>query len=229
MVAGRITNEARFDEVVTSRSCADLVDVDGWWTALALPTPVDTEVSGTVTTPAGRAIAIHNGTPGLVELLSWGLGRFSSAGIAEPAADDVVFEPSRSCGGLSGRVIEDAASRRLYVCLYEWELCPLLSTCEVPATRARLAMVHELAHAWMIDRVDEDTKDAFMGSWGIDAWNDPGDSWPDRGVEVAADVIAWGLIDDDLSMVRIGSPACDLLAAGYAVLTGAESVVRTCG
>jgi hypothetical protein len=46
--------------------------------------------------------------------------------------------------------------------------------------------------------------------------------WADRGVEYAADVIAWGLIEEPIDMVRIGRPSCDELSAAFRLLTMVE-------
>jgi hypothetical protein len=41
-------------------------------------------------------------------------------------------------------------------------------------------------------------------------------------VEYSADVIAWGLLDKQTRMARIGSPSCQDLIDAFRLLTGAE-------
>ena len=45
---------------------------------------------------------------------------------------------------------------------------------------------HELAHAWMVEHLDEATQQEFLELRGIEAWADPDDEWRSRGVEDAA-------------------------------------------
>lgn len=229
LAAGLVTDEHRFHEPASLRMC-EVGDLPtGWWTGLELPLPADQVETGVVVTADGASISVRNGTDRLEDLLQWGIARFTDAGLDAPKADSVTFEPSRSCVGRSGRVVDDGEMRRLYVCMFESELCTLLTVCDAPATRARLAMVHELAHAWMIDNVDSDLEDRVLAATGRVSWDDPDLPWPERGVEFSADVIAWGLIDEDLDMVRIGSPPCQRLHEMFALLTDAIAVARgTC-
>jgi hypothetical protein len=217
--AGLVVDEERYQDVASYPTCSSVLP-EGWWTGLTLPPPADEVVTGTLVTPAGKTVEIHNGTAALVDLLAWGLGRFSAAGLAEPAVDSVTFEPSRSCAGLSGRVIDDGEYRNLYVCMYERDICTALAPCNQPATRARVAFLHELGHAWMIDHVDERTEEAVLDVSGRSAWDDPAIPWVERGVEYSADVVAWGLLEEALPMVRIGSPPCTELTAAFRLLTG---------
>ena len=171
---------------------------------------------------------MRNGTPTLVELFEWGLGRFTESELPAPSLDTVTFEPSRSCAGLSGRVLDDGTSRNLYVCMYDGDVCTNADTCASPTPSARIAVLHELSHAWMLDHVDEGTIDDVLALAGRTTWDDHGVAWSDRGVEYAAEVMAWGLIDEALPMVRIGAPPCTELAAAFTLITGAPPVSDRC-
>jgi hypothetical protein len=80
-------------------------------------------------------------------------------------------------------------------------------------------MLHELAHAWMIDHVDDETVQELLVVSGRTTWDDQTVPWIDRGVEYAADVVAWGLLEEGLPMVRLGAPPCVELARAFAVIT----------
>lgn len=74
--------------------------------------------------------------------------------------------------------------------------------------------------AWMLDNVEDETVDAALALSNRTTWDDLGVPWFDRGVEYSAKVVAWGLIEEALPMVRLGAPACTELAAAFAFLTG---------
>ncbi len=218
---GLIVEEVRYHETVSFRTCSDTALPKGWWTGLALPPPADEVVTGTLTTPGGRDIEIHNGTPALEGLLAWGLGRYAGAGLPEPGMDTVTFQPSRRCEARSGRVVDDGNRRELFVCMYESDICTRIERpCDTPATAVRVAFLHELGHAWMIDHLTDDMEQDLLEISGRSVWDDHDVPWVDRGVEYAADVLAWGLLEEPLAMVRIGSPPCGELAAAYEALTG---------
>jgi hypothetical protein len=112
--------------------------------------------------------------------------------------------------------------------MYDSEVCTGASTCVEPGAAAKIAVLHELAHAWILDHVDHDTVNGILALSGRTAWDDPEVPWTERGVEYAADVVAWGLIDKTLPMVRLGTPPCMELAAAFALLTGAPLASDRC-
>ena len=225
---GVIVDEQRFHETESYRECATPDLPGGWWSGLALPTPSDQVATGSVETSDGASIEVRNGTPTLVNLLQWGLDRFAARDLPLPRADAVTFEPSRSCEGRSGRLLDDGTTRNLYVCMYDSDVCTGASTCVEAGTAAKIAVLHELAHAWILDHVDHDTVNGILALSGRTAWDDPEVPWTERGVEYAADVIAWGLIDKSVPMVRFGTPPCRELAAAFALLTGAPLASDRC-
>ena len=216
---GVIVGEQRYHEIESLRACATDGLPDGWWTGLELPGPSDEVVTGTIDTPAGRTISVHNGTPRLEALVAEGLVRFAENGLAEPQFDSLTFEPTRRCESRTGRVIETNGFRELFLCMYESDICPRAGPCDRPALTARMAVLHELGHAWMIDHVDGATEARLLEASGRISWGDPDVSWEQRGVEYAAEVMAWGLAPEEVTMVRIGSPACEVLTDVFAILT----------
>ncbi len=217
---GRIVDEERFQDTASTRTCGPTVLPQGWWNDLHLPGPSDQIVTGAIATSGGQPVTVRNGTPLLETLVDWGFERFSLAGLPEPRIDSVVFEPSRSCRERSGRVLDDGTTRDLFVCIYETEVCDGADECAVPTTSARLTILHELGHAWMIDQVTPETEARLLELARREVWNDLDVPWIDRGVEYAAEVLAWGLIDERLTMVRLGAPPCRELASAYSLLTG---------
>lgn len=218
--AGLIVEEHRYSEVESFRRCAMGPLPVGWWTDLALPKPSDQVVTGIVRTVAGQEIAIHNGTVRLEEFLEYGLERFVAANLGEPRLDTVTFEPSRSCVDRSGRVVDDDASRDLFLCMYESDLCRGSGECTMPTLNARLAVLHELGHVWMLDRVGDEEQGQLLEASGRETWEGQDVPWTERGVEYGAEVLAWGLLDQAIPLVRFGAPPCAELSAVFQVLTG---------
>jgi hypothetical protein len=216
---GLIVEEDRYEEVASFRLCAAGELPAGFWTEMVLPGPSDEAVTGVVRTAAGQEVAIHNGTPRLEALVLEGLARYSAAGITEPLLDSVTFEPSRGCGGVSGRVADDDGARDLFLCIYERDLCAGNTTCQVPLLSVRVAVLHELGHAWTLDQVTDDTRAALLDLSGRETWRGENVPWAQRGVEYAAEVLAWGLAEEAIPMVRLGAPPCEELTAAFELLT----------
>jgi hypothetical protein len=118
-------------------------------------------------------------------------------------------------------VLDDGTTRNLFVCIYDSDVCTNADACASPAPSARIAVLHELSHAWMLDHVDDGTVDDVLALSGRTTWDNPGVTWSDRGVEYGAEVMAWGLMDETLPMVRIGAPPCSQLVAAFTLLTDA--------
>jgi hypothetical protein len=218
--SGLIVEEHRYSEVESFRRCAPGRLPAGWWTGLALPEPSDQIVTGVVHTAGGQEIAIHNGTERLEKLVRYGLERFASADLDEPILDTVTFEPSRNCVDRSGRVLDTGVSRDLFLCMYESDLCPDDTECAMPGLAARVAILHELGHVWILDRVGDETKRQLLSVSGRETWGNEDMPWADRGVEYSAEVLAWGLLDQAIPMVRFAAPPCAELTAAFEVLTG---------
>jgi hypothetical protein len=136
--------------------------------------------------------------------------------------DSVTFEPTRGCEGVFGRVGEVAGSRDLVLCIDAADLCGDGETCGAPPLAVRAGMLHELGHAWLIDHADPATRDALLRLSGREAWSDDVVPWADRGVEYAAEVIAWGLSDEALALSHLGSPPCEQVQASFVLLTGVD-------
>lgn len=129
---------------------------------------------------------------------------FESAGLTLPPLRIFVHATHEPCNGNLGLYSKGGDLHRIDLC----DLTPWL-------------IVHELAHAWERHNVDDETRDAFMAHTGAGTWNDHAQPHPARGVEQAADAIAWGLIGHDLQPQSAGHHAEDL--AHFEHLTGTVS------
>ncbi len=220
---GRIIEEHRYQEVETFSLCSETVPPTGWWSGLALPPPPrDQVVTGVLRTDEGREIKIHNGTRLLEDLVLASMRRFVEAGLGEPVVENVTFEPSRRCQGRSGRLLQADGSRNVFLCYYEDDLCRGSEPCSELPLIVRSSVLHELAHAWVLDHVNDDAQQRLLELAGLEVWGDPNAPWAERGEEYSAEVITWGLLDEYATMVRIGSPTCEVLTGAFQLLTDVD-------
>jgi hypothetical protein len=85
----------------------------------------------------------------------------------------------------------------------------------------RRTLLHEVAHAWIDQNVDQTTTAAFMELRGTEVWAAWDHAWEDRGTEHAAETLMWGIQDGDYKIdFRLDNVDCDELSAGYEMLTG---------
>jgi hypothetical protein len=72
--------------------------------------------------------------------------------------------------------------------------------------------------------VDGETHRRFMELRGITDWNDLNQPWKERGTEQAAEVIAWGLGEGEVSPLLPEPPDTANLIAAYVLLTGQQPI-----
>ena len=226
---GLIEHERRYHEIGAARRCADDLTVPaGWWTGLVVPSLPD-QVTGTVVV-AGAQVTVHDGTPALERYLRWGLERFVAGGLPVPTVALVGFDedlhPAQCPNDRDGCCIDDERGAAIYICATEDDICTDAG-CRTISVRWRRLLLHELAHAWMREHVDQDTQAQFLALRGLTAWDDPAAPWDRRGVEHGAEILAWGLMDEPVVPYRLGASSCDELAAGFGLLT-ATSPPRRC-
>lgn len=212
----RIAAEEILYDVESLRRCADRTGVDlpdGWWTGLEVPEPFLETVTGQVTTEDGLRIDIVNGSPEQIELVEWGLGRFTAAGLALPEVATVAFPPTKLClqGEHTGYASLGSSTVRLDVCGDD------------AATGERRTVLHELGHAWNEQQIDEATRQAFLELRGLEAWtpSDPDTSPYERAIEQAAETIAWGLMDQPIG-IKLPDTTPEDLDEAFWLLTGVE-------
>jgi branched-subunit amino acid transport protein len=215
---GLIVRERRFHDLPSARRCLDDLP-DGWWTSLAPLEPADVQ-TGTLLVEE-HEVPLLNSVPELDGLLTWALGRFETAGVGAPALGSVTFAGgSGRCTGLGGSVEADAEGARVLLCLDRGSAC-VGTDCTAFTMYARSTVLHELAHAWELTRLDEPTRQAFLTLRGLEVWKGSRDVvWAQRGVEQAAEIVMWGLLEAPVPLPRLDRPACDDLLRAYQLLTG---------
>ena len=228
---GLIVNERRYHEIESVRRCWDTHQLaPGWWTGLEPPAPYEDVVTGTVRV-GGQRIEIHNGAAALERLVLWAMGRFETAGLPAPSVASITFDEATTAPQCAadrrGLSVDLGGSAHVFVCTGEERACEG-EACTAFVANARLLVLHELAHAWMYREVDESTQRAFMEHMGVAAWSSADVIWYDRGVEQAAQVLAWGLMDESIPPRRLGNRPCEQLVESFRVLTGKQPPRDAC-
>lgn len=218
----RVRWEQRYHDIDTARRCHETTTLQpGWWNGLEIPPPVFSEQTGTVTHD-DMTIEILNGTPELELFVEWGLTRFDDAGIPLPKVASVSFiKAHTACYNLGGSSQHSALGANIMLCRTTDDIC-LDETCHSWAPRHRQLLLHELAHPWLEENTDEALRSEFLDSVELPRWRDPLDPWEQRGVERAADAIAFGLMDEPVDIAPMLAATCDERAASFRILTGAD-------
>lgn len=152
-------------------------------------------------------IDIEADSPEQREMAEWALERFTRAGLHLPS---VIIEFAGSdlsgCGGTPGRT-------------YFGEIRPRVKIC----WNDRFILLHELGHVWETFNVSESQHEPFMATrQGVESWADDEVAWDSRGIEHAANVIAWGLLEDPYPVSRTYPNDPDSLTDAFRFLTGAD-------
>lgn len=220
----RVVTERRYHRLESWRGCGDS-SPDGWWTARQPPRLLSRQVTGTVPSAAGP-IEIRNGGRRSEALLRWALGQLERAGLPPAPVTAVTFDPYHpTCAGVLGRSRFTGATTSILLCLDEQSMCAD-GSCLPTAAESRLVL-HEIGHAWLRAHADAGARTAFERAVGTAGWDDEQVPWVERGVEWAADTLAWGLLETRLDLALLGHPDCGLLRAGFRLLTG-RGALTTC-
>ena len=117
---------------------------------------------------------------GIVEVYRWTLGRYEAMGLELPAMT-VTFHRERSnCWDFQGLWISGEDGMRVEICVGG-------------EMKRRRILLHELAHAWLADNLDQADRDEFVARHGLAGWSGLHIEHDLQGVEHAAEVIVWGL------------------------------------
>jgi len=84
----------------------------------------------------------------------------------------------------------------------------------------RRTLLHELGHAWAFTHLTDDQVAAWTTHRGLTAWTSDTLPWWQMSKEHAAEIIAWGLQDDDeYQSIWLHLEECEDLAATFELLT----------
>lgn len=170
--------------------------------------------SSTVVEPTRPGLQIRADGDGWHGLFAWAEARFSIVGLEIPAALVSVGPDADGCGGNAGRYVPGDVP--------EVQIC----VDHAPTSRiSRLIVLHELAHLWAENRLDDGTRAEFLAMRGLDSWIDhdaPPHEW---GAEHAAEVLSWGLMDEPVRIIRIYDASPEALTEAFEVLTGTAPLV----
>jgi hypothetical protein len=114
--------------------------------------------------------------------IGWAVDRFERAGLELPPVVIEIHTAPADCNGHDGLFRGSETPPTVLVC-----------------NRNRYIVLHELAHAWEHHNLTDDTRMEFMSLLGLTAWNDHDVAWNERGVEALAEIITWGLYDNDIT------------------------------
>jgi hypothetical protein len=225
---GLIVDETRYVHVPSVRRCEGAAG-DGWWTGFE----VDTSDEFAVRTLdiGGRSVEVVNADGRQAELIHWLFGRYGAGALAQPDVAAVWFPPSVDCE-LSEGIAKPADARfdqghTVTLCFDADELSSGWPDRQWSPHVAHQGL-HEFAHVWMYDQLDARDQRAFLERVGLASWRDGNVFWPERGVEVAAETIAWGLAEPgDAAYLIEPPPDCAELTARYTMLTGHDPLT-TC-
>jgi hypothetical protein len=186
---------------------------------LLFPDPV---LSATIEVGPGEEVDVYNASHDQIRLVEWAVDRFEDGALEFPHVSVVTFPPTAACErGLAGYALHREEGSSIDVCMTSDSVCAeKASACAALARSARTTVLHELAHIWNTINASESDKERFVDQRDLDKWFDEDEPWNRQGTEHAADILMWGLMDEQVPMMRIGGDTCDQLAAGYELLTG---------
>jgi hypothetical protein len=163
-------------------------------------------------------VEVYNGTPGLERLIAWSFAQYRAHGLGTPRVRRVTFHTKTidTCEGVNGLILGDSVT----LCFNSAAAC-MDEDCTDWMTWTKKTTLHELAHAWIDEHLTSDVIDRFQAVTGSPTWSDQAHPWGERGVELAAETIAWATADQPVRVnLKLTPRACDELSRDYELLTG---------
>ncbi len=179
----------------------------------ALDTQVPTSLATTVE-PVHPGLEIQADGEAWHELFAWAEARFSAVGLEMPGALVSVRSDADGCGGNTGRYVPGDVPE-VQICVDR----------EPTSKISKLIVLHELAHLWAENRLDDVTRTEFLAVRRLDSWIDSDSPRHEWGAEHAAEVLSWGLMDEPVRIIRIYDASPEALTAAFEVLTGRTPLV----
>ena len=223
---GRITREVRYHHIPSARRC-DLDLADGWWDDLN-PPDSGRGVSKQKIFIDGDVVEVVNAEWEQLEFVRWVFERYR-LGLDNPHIDAIWFPPSLDCNSDGSFALSEDhrfdGGHSVTFCLNDDEFLDRRSASRWRSNVVRSGL-HEFAHVWIYDHLLPADRVAFMRRAALSAWRTG--EWGDRGVEHAAETIAWGLSGDEYDIYGVSPrPTCEELTARYELLTG-QLPLTTC-
>ena len=151
-----------------------------------------------------------------IDLAAWALDRYARAGLDLPEVEIHVHEGLAVCGGSFGLHTPGNAGSRIDICTD-------------PQVDPHWIILHELGHAWAATNLSDSQREDVVEMRGLEAWNDPGARWNQRGTEHAAEILAWGVAETSRLPGRIADHDLGSVTEAFQVLTGTEPICDTSG
>jgi hypothetical protein len=138
----------------------------------------------TMPDPASPVITISGADSDEMSHVEWALARLQMAGMKLPSLEIAFHDDFESCGMHEGLLRITSSEVIVHECARD-------------AAVVQRSLLHELTHAWddLSGELDDQARTAFLESRGLEAWADPESGWPHRGIEHAAEIAAWGLME----------------------------------
>lgn len=226
LVDGRIVAETRYPEVASVRRCVADPPI-GWWVGFRPQPVVERMVTRTVEI-AGGPVELVNAEPAHQAFVQSLFTSYADAGLGRPGVAAFRFPPSEECVERAGRTTEAdeeyGGATTVALCFRAAELYPPDGTAGWSVVASTYGL-HELAHVWMLDHLEEDARSTFMRRSGLAEWYADDVDWHRRGVEHAASTIAWGVAGAERARyLVVPAPECAELATRFRLLTGIDPV-----
>jgi hypothetical protein len=221
----RVVWERRYHEVESARRCLDTDGLQpGWWEGIEIPNPIQIEHTSTMTWEQGISVDIYNGIPGTEDFVRWGLQRFDQAGLSIPHIGSMTFLIGKSaCLGYFGFATTDPndSISAIALCNRADDICAD-AACDTWKPEYKAELLHEYAHVWINENVDDATRTEFLDLIGVPNWTDPEIPHNEQGTEYAANTIVCGLLDAEMPQPLAPDWNSQLKADAFTLLTGAE-------
>lgn len=179
-------------------------------------------------TPGGQTVELVDAAPDALALVDWAFGRFEAADLPEPTVRRIGFAAGTpECEGVGGWAASGETNAEITLCMDISRVCVRHFDDVVFTIAGRMCILHELGHLWLSQYVAAPVADDFMELTGARRWRGPGAPWKERGVEQAADTLAWGLLGEATEILGRPLPPCELLDDGFMILTD-TAPISTC-
>ena len=168
-------------------------------------------------TPHGGIVVVANETGGPRQIsgingaVQWTVDRYQTAEMSLPDLQ-IAFHRDRSiCGGFDGLHSGGQGHHQIDICVGGH-------------LQRRVTLLHELAHVWVSEHLDDSDRKSFLELRGLLSWNDSSVAWEQRGTEQAAMIITWGLGDECVAPDDLAGDEMSTLLSAFEHLTGRSPV-----